>query len=76
MGDISVAIDTHQLRFFYMELMGNFHMVGLFHLFPGYMLMTAKAIVIHFFIGKKIAGKQLAGFGMTIHTGHTGRMNL
>jgi len=56
-GDISVTIDARQLRFFYMKLVSNLHVVGFFYLLRSYMFVTNKAVIIHSLISKKIPGK-------------------
>jgi hypothetical protein len=57
MSDVSVAVDTHQLRLFHVELMSNLHVVGFFYLLRSYMFVTNKAVIIHSLISKKIPGK-------------------
>jgi hypothetical protein len=57
MGDISVAINAFQLRFFDMKFVGNFHMMSFFLLLLSHMPVTYEAVIIHSFISKKIAWK-------------------
>jgi hypothetical protein len=76
MSDVSVAVDTHQLRLFHMELMSNLHVVGFFYLLLSDMSVATKTVIIDLLIGEKVPGKQLAHFGMTIYTSDTFWMDL
>jgi hypothetical protein len=75
MRDISVAIDTHQLGFLDVKFVSDSHVMGLLHLLLSHLPVTKKAIVIYSFISKKITGKKLTDFRMTIHTGDPCRMD-
>jgi branched-subunit amino acid transport protein len=75
MRDISMAIDTHQLRFLDVKLVGNFHMVGCFYSLLSYVPVTKKAIVIDSLISEKITWEQLTWLCVAIHTNDTGRMD-
>ena len=59
-----------------MELVGNLHVMGFFHLARSDRFMTAQAILIDAYIRIKETGKELTAFRMTIHTGYPFGMNL
>jgi hypothetical protein len=59
-----------------MKLVGNLHMMRLFHLFACDMLVATKTIVIDSLVGKKMAGEQLPLLRMTIDTGNPFGVNL
>jgi hypothetical protein len=59
-----------------MKLMGNFHVVSLLHLLFCHMPVATQTTLVNPFISKKISGKQLPGFGMTMNTGNVVRMEL
>ena len=75
-GDISVAIDAHEFRFFNVNLVSNLHMVGFFYLFASHMFVACKTVVIHLLVGEKIPGKHLTHLGMTLHTRDAFRVDL
>jgi hypothetical protein len=63
-----MTIDAHQLRFFDMELMGNFHVMGFIHFHPSHRFVTTQAVIIDSFIRIEKSGKELTGFGVAMDT--------
>jgi hypothetical protein len=75
MRDIPVTVDTDQLGFLDVDLMGDLHVMGCFHAFRPHLFMAYQAVVIDPLIGKKIAGEELTDFRMAIRAGDALRMN-
>ena len=74
--NVTVTVDAFELRLLNVQPMGNSNIPVNFCFLLHEIPMTNDAVLIdEFVLGEELVGEYLTGFGVTIDTGHSGRMN-